>query len=145
MSLVGHPISSVQAVMFGPDSGALRDDKTTISLTFADGSIATVHYLSNGPKAFPKERVEIFSEGRVLVIENWRRLVPYDWPAANALKMRQDKGHTAEVAAFLDRVQSGGQPLIPFSELAMTTEASFAAVRSAKEGCVVRLSPEAVA
>ena len=145
MCLVGHPISSVQAVMFGPDSGAFRDDKTTISLTFADGSIATVHYLSNGPKAFPKERVEIFSEGRVLVIDNWRRLVPFGWQGAGAMKMRQDKGHTAEVAAFLDRVRSGGQPLIPFSELAITTEASFAAVRSAKEGCVVRLSPEAMA
>ncbi len=144
MWLVGHPISSVQAVMFGPKSGALRDDKTTISLTFADGSIATVHYLSNGPKAFPKERVEIFSEQRVLVIDNWRRLVHFDWQGANTMKMRQNKGHTAEVAAFLERVGSGGEPLIPFSELAITTEASFAAVRSAKEGCVVRLSPEAM-
>ena len=52
----------------------------------------------------------------------------FGWPAANALKMRQDKGHTAEVAVFLDRVQSGGQPLIPFSELAMTTEASGSAL-----------------
>ena len=142
MHLVGHPISSVQAVMFGPDAGSARDDKTTISLTFTDGSIATVHYLANGPKTFPKERIEIFSDGRVLVLDNWRKLVPYNWPVAKAMKIRQDKGHKAEVAAFLDRVRTGGAPLVPFGELDITTVATFAAVRSAKEGCIVRVSHE---
>ena len=106
---------------------------------FADGSIATIPYWANGPRSYPKERVEIFSGGRVLAIENWRALRAYDWRGAPRMRMRQDKGHRAQVAQFLERVAAGGPPLIPFDELCLVTAASFAAVRSAREGCMVRM------
>src|SRR5262249_24883584 len=50
--LVGQPITTVQALMFGPQAGRTREDKMTIGLGFADGSIATIHYWANGPKTF---------------------------------------------------------------------------------------------
>ncbi len=139
MYLVGRPIVTVQAAMFGPQFGGVRDDKMSITLSFADGSVGTVHYWANGPKSFPKERIEVFSEGRVAVIDNWRRLVAYDWRGAPRMSMRQDKGHRAEVSLFLERVKQGGPPLIAFEELALVTRASFAAVRAAREGVVIRL------
>lgn len=142
--LVGAPIETVHATMFGPGFGGVRDDKTSINLTFADGSIGTVHYWSNGPKSFPKERVEIFSDGRVAVIDNWRRLAAYNWPAVPRMWISQDKGHRNEVALFLERVASGGAPLIPFDELVMVTRASFAAVASARDGAARRLSPSGI-
>lgn len=138
--LVGHPIQTVQAVAFGRDSGSIPDDKVTISFTFADGSIGTIHYWSNGPRSYPKERVEIFSEGRAVTIDNWRQLQVHNWPSAKRMKLRQDKGHNAELAAFLDRVRTGGEPLIPFEELDQVARASFAAVRAARENIVVPLS-----
>jgi len=141
MFLIGHPITSVSAMMFGPAAGGVREDQMTVSLAFADGSIGTVHYLANGPKEFPKERVEVFSEGRALVIDNWRRLRAYGWPSVPAMRLRQDKGHRAEVAAFLDRLAKGGDPLIPFNQLDAVTCATFAAVRSAREGVTIRLAP----
>lgn len=142
MFLVGHPVTSIQATSFGPQAGPVREDKMTIALSFADGSIGALHYLANGPKDFPKERVEIFSEGRALVIDNWRRLRAFGWPAAPAMRMRQDKGHRVEVATFLDRVAKGGEPLIPFTELDAVTCATFGAVRSAREHATIRLAPE---
>jgi predicted dehydrogenase len=142
MFLVGHPVTTIQATTFGPQAGPVREDKMTIALSFADGSIGALHYLANGPKGFPKERVEIFSEGRALVIDNWRRLRAFGWPAAPAMRMRQDKGHHVEVATFLDRVAKGGEPLIPFAELDAVTCATFAAVRSAREHATIRLEPE---
>lgn len=140
--LVGAAPTMVQALMFGPQAGKLREDKMTLSLAFADGSIATIHYWANGPKSYPKERVEIFSEGRALCIENWRRLTAYNWPAAPRMSMGMDKGHKAEVARFIERIRAGGAPLIPFDELDQVTVASFAAVRSAEEGVTVRLVGE---
>lgn len=137
--LVGRPIATVQATMFGPQAGGIRDDKLTATLGFADGSIATVHYWANGPKSFPKERLEVFSEGRVAVIDNWRRLQAYDWPAAKRMSRRQDKGHRDEVTQFLARIRAGGPALIPFAELEQVTRASFAALRSAREGTTVCL------
>lgn len=139
LHLVGRPIASVQAVMFGPQAGGVREDQMSISLTFDDGSIASIHYWANGPKSYPKERVEVFSEGRVLLIDNWRRLRTWGWRGAPGLRTRQDKGHRAEVAAFLERVRTGGPSLIPFDELACVTLASLAAVRAAREGATVQL------
>ena len=142
MHIVGHPITSVQAVMFG-GGGALVEDKMTIIMTYADGSIGTVHYWANGPKAYPKERVEIFSEGRVLQIDNWRRLQAWNWKHVPKMSGRQDKGHKSEVAQFVERVAAGGPPLIPFEQLELVTRATFAATRSAREGVTIRLSGEA--
>jgi len=135
--LIGSPITAVQAIeMHG---GSARGDSVSIGLTFADGSIATILYWANGPSSYPKERVEIFSGGRVLAIENWRALRAFEWPGAPRMRMRQDKGHRAQIAQFIDRIAAGGPPLIPFDELYLGAAASIAAVRSARERTVVRL------
>ena len=49
-------------------------DTFSLQLRFADGSIGTVHYFANGSKAFPKERLEVFSGGKVLQLDNYRKL-----------------------------------------------------------------------
>jgi predicted dehydrogenase/threonine dehydrogenase-like Zn-dependent dehydrogenase len=137
--LVGHPITRVQAVMFGA-GGKVCDDKMSINLTFADGSIGTVQYWANGPKDFPKERVEVFSEGRVAVLENFRRLRGFSWCGLPAMRMSQNKGFKEEAAAFIERVRSGGPLLIPWPELEEVSLATFAAMRSAQDGAGIALS-----
>ncbi len=142
--LVGHPITLVQAAGVRQQVAAVlrSGDLMTITLSFADGSIGTLHYWSNGAKSYPKERVEIFSQGRILTIDNWRSMQAYDWPGASRMKMRQDKGHHAEIAAFLDRVSQGGPPLIPFEEIDEVTRACFAAVQGAQEQRPIQLTGE---
>jgi ribosomal protein L3 len=111
----------------------------SILLSFADGSVGTVNYFSNGSRAYPKETLEVFSDGRVLRIENFCVTRGYGFAGFKRFKtMRQDKGHGAEVAAFVARVASGGAPLIPYVELANITQASFAAMHAARTGTVVR-------
>jgi predicted dehydrogenase len=109
-------------------------------LGFADGSVGTVNYFANGSKSYPKETLEVFSDGRVLRVENFRVTRGYGVPGFRKFKtLRQDKGHNAEITAFIDRVRDGGAPLIPFEQLANSTLASFAAVQSARERETVRL------
>lgn len=133
--LVGEPIIGVEARMMGNAPGiAIRQDKMTIILEFADGSVGTVHYLANGHKSYPKERVEVFSEGRILVLDNFKTLQGYGWQGFKKMRLRrQDKGHSAEIAAFIERVTAGGTPLIPWSELEEVTQASFVAVERATQ------------
>jgi predicted dehydrogenase len=133
--LVEAPIVAVQAAMLGDHPGlSVRQDKMTIILQFADGSTGAVHYLANGSKRYPKERIEVFSEGRVAVIDNWKTLRGFGWPGLVPGRLwRQDKGHRAEVAAFIDLVASGGSPLIPWGELEEVTLTTFAAVERACE------------
>jgi len=137
--LTGSKVRTVAATMVG-EGVAIRDDKMSISLGFEDGSVGTVNYFGNGIKSYPKETLEVFSDCRVLRMENFRRTVGYGFRGFRKFKTaRQDKGHRAEFAAFVDRVANGGEPLISFDELENVTQASFAAVRSAKEGRTVEL------
>ncbi len=145
MFLVGHPITTVSAVMFGPQAGRLREDKLSISMTFADGSIATVHYWANGPRVFPKETVTVFSENRVAIINNWRFLTSYDWRGMPRMRSRVDKGHFAEFEAFIQRVHCGGDQVIPFAEQDLVTVATFAAMRAARERTTIQLVDEGTA
>jgi predicted dehydrogenase len=133
--LVGRSIVGLEARMMGAAPGVtVREDKMTILLDFADGSTGAVHYLANGSKRYPKERVEIFSEGRVLVLDNFRTLRGVGWKGFRRKRLwRQDKGHAAEVAAFVDRVVEGGAPLIPWCVLEEVTLATFQAVERAAE------------
>jgi predicted dehydrogenase len=133
--LVGHKIENVEARMMGNNLGVpVRDDKMTILLTFSDGSIGTVHYLANGSKRFPKERLEVFSEGRILVLDNFKGLKGYGWKGFRKMKLfRQDKGHQAEVAEFIRRISEGGEAPIPWPELEEVTRATFEAVETARK------------
>lgn len=125
--LVGHPITDVVARSMGrTGSVGIREDKVTITLSFADGSLGTVHYFANGNKRFPKERVEAFSQGRILTLDNFKELRGYSCKGFKRQRLwRQDKGHRAEVAAFVERVRTGGECLIPWAELEEVSRATF--------------------
>jgi predicted dehydrogenase len=92
--LAGAPITSHQVAAIRGGTGPV--DRVTFTLGFADGSIGTVHYLSNGHRAFPKERLEVFAAGRVLQLDNFRRLKAYGWPGFSSMNLwQQDKGQDA--------------------------------------------------
>jgi predicted dehydrogenase len=94
------------------------EDKAAIILGFADGSFGTIHYLANGSKAFPKERVEVFAAGRGLQLDNFRKLRGYGWPGFRKMNLwRQDKGQRACPAAFLEAIEKGGANPIPVQEI----------------------------
>ena len=93
-------------------------DTVTINLKFCDGSIGTIHYFANGSKSFPKERLEIFSDGRVLQLDNFRKLRGYNWPGFKKMDLwRQDKGHKACARAFVRAVSEGSKSPIPSEQL----------------------------
>ncbi len=125
--LAGSPIVSTQTTMIGEFPGmAIRDDKVAFTLKFADGSFGTVHYLANGHRSFPKERLEVFCAGRVLQLDNYRRMRGFGWPGFRRMDLlRQDKGNEACVAAFVSAIREGGLSPIPFAELVEVTRVSF--------------------
>jgi len=137
--LTGNPVSTVSAVMIG-GTGPIREDKMSILLSFTDGSVGTVNYFANGSKRYPKEALEVFSDRRVIRMENFRITRGYGFKRFRKFRTwRQDKGHRAEIAAFVKAVASDGIPVIPFDQLVNVTWASFAAVESAKSGRTIRL------
>ncbi|OFW71171.1 MAG: dehydrogenase, partial [Acinetobacter sp. RIFCSPHIGHO2_12_41_5] len=105
--LAGSKIVSIQARRMGEtDAVQVLEDKASITLGFEDGSFGTIFYLANGASSFPKERVEVFTAGRVLQLDNFRKLKAFGWPGFNKMNLwRQDKGQDACAAVFVDSIR----------------------------------------
>ncbi len=128
------PVSaSAQAL---PDAGTYHQDNILATLTFPDGSLGQVAYLANGDKSFPKERVEVFSGGRVAVLDDFRRLelIHNGRRQVHQLRLGQDKGHRGAWAAFLEAIRRGGPAPIPYSQLAGVTRATFTILEALAKG-----------
>jgi len=130
--LVGHSITGYQAMMIGDAPGVeVRDDKVSINLSFADGSFGAIHYLANGGKAFPKERIDVFCGDAVLQMDNYRVLTGFGWPGFKKMKlMKQDKGQIACAKAFVDAVKSGNPSPIPYEEVMESSRISIEVAES---------------
>ncbi|MFA3127618.1 bi-domain-containing oxidoreductase [Acinetobacter pittii] len=117
--LAGSKIVSIQARRMGEtDAVQILEDKASITLGFEDGSFGTIFYLANGASSFPKERVEVFTAGRVLQLDNFRKLKAFGWPGFNKMNLwRQDKGQDACAAVFVDSIRDGKEAPIPADEI----------------------------
>jgi len=112
--LAGKTITNYQ-IQFMDSS---TKDTANIQLSFEDGSIGTIHYYANGSKSFPKERLEVFAGGGVLQLDNYRKLVGFDWPGFKKMNLwQQDKGQKACVKAFIDAISKGNISPIPVEEI----------------------------
>jgi predicted dehydrogenase len=117
--LIDEPIMQFDIATLAAAPGrADTRDNATITLRFAGGSQATIHYFANGGKAFPKERIEVFAGNGVLQLDNFVALRGFGWRGFSKQKSwKQDKGQYACSAAFLEAVRTGGKPIIPAGEL----------------------------
>ena len=118
------------------DNGRYNQDNVVMTLKYPDGSIGTISYLANGDKAYPKEHVEVFCGGRVAVLNDFRSLEMASKGKLVRKKttFKQDKGHQACWAAFLEALRNHGQAPIPYDQLVMTTQASFTTLKPCREG-----------
>lgn len=109
-------------------------DNATILLKYENGSTGVINYFSNGSKAYSKERVEVYSQDRTLVMDNFRKTEGFGFKGFSKLKTKLDKGHKNQFHKLICQTKLGGSPLIPFDEIVNTTKASFAAIKSLKQG-----------
>ena len=116
--LVGHKIIAFKATMMGAVPGVeVREDKASITLTFEDGSFGTILYLANGSSDFPKERIEVFTDGKTLQLDNFRKLKGFGWKGFKKMNLwSQDKGQSTCAAAFIKGLKEG-VPCIPADEI----------------------------
>lgn len=137
-ALAGSPLLRLCAAAL-PNNGQWHDDNLCLTLVYANGSLATIQYLANGNRLLPKERIEVSCGGRSAVLDDFRQLELYTG-SRQVQKGTQDKGHAAEVAAFLDGLDRGQSP-IPFESLVETTAATLLTLRALAQGGWQELAP----
>ena len=58
-----------------------------------NGSSGVVNYFANGAKSYSKERLEVFSQEKVLIMDNFMKTTGYGFKGFSKLKTKLDKGH----------------------------------------------------
>lgn len=130
--LTGSEIQSVCMNALG-ENPRENTDNASILVRFKNGSNVVINYFANGAKSYSKERIEVYSQERVFIIDNFRTTKGFGAKGFKDLKTKIDKGHRAQFQTFIKRIQQGGEVLIPFSEIVNVTRASFAAIESLKK------------
>ena len=138
VEVFGSSISGERKELDGSENAAL-------TIRFADGSLGVIVYTTHGSPAFSKERLEVFVDGSVSVIDDFRQMELVrngkrkkrkDW-------LWQDKGHTAEIQSFIQAVRSGNSPVDP-DEYFQTTLCILSAVESLRSGRPQRVSEQSL-
>ena len=128
-AISGARPQSVTANAVNPKTqGLAATDTVTITITFDDGSLGTIHYWANGDVSIPKERIEVYSGGRSAVLDDFRRLDLHSGGKTETKRRRsQAKGFAEEARAFAEACKSG-EPPIGLDSLIDTTLVTFLAV-----------------
>lgn len=105
----------------------LSAQSALIQLEFANGDVASIAYLANGNKSVAKERIEVFCDGAIYQIGNWRKFTVHGDPTTKARNSwGQNKGQAEMVKAFLEHVRGKASAPIPPAELFETARATIA-------------------
>lgn len=141
--LTGSAPISVHAEQTGrPSTELIRADNVVLSLRFADGSIGNLVYTATGHPRFPRERLEVFGEGSVAVVDNFRSSMIVSGRRRRFWTFRQDIGHRQEMEALAATIREGKPSPIPFQETVLTTLTTLAALQSLQRGHPVPVDPD---
>jgi predicted dehydrogenase/threonine dehydrogenase-like Zn-dependent dehydrogenase len=137
-AVVGCAMQTLTAAAL-PDAGRYSCDNLSVTIGFEDGSVANLLYVANGDRAVAKEYFEVFCEGGVARLDDFKRLSLSRNGKTETSKSGRDKGHRRELELTVEAMKRGGDAPIPFPELLEVTEATFAVVEALKAQRTVHL------
>jgi predicted dehydrogenase len=141
LALCGARPISVFAQRIGRHDSGITEDQCSLSLTFADGSIGTILYTAEGNRSLEKEYFEAHADGKSLTMHDFRETRLYaDGRTTQFKTSKREKGFAQEMALFVQAVEEGLPPVMPFEEIESATRACLLAAQSLQSGSVYSLS-----
>lgn len=139
--LTASRVVSVSAVELGEKNN--RHDSVSIQLAFANGSIASISYYSNGHKDVPKEYIEVFSSGTIAILDDFKEL-KFSGRKTASVNSKQDKGHANGVRLFIDSLKNKKPAPVSFEEIYHSTYVTFCVLESIATGQVVQINNSSI-
>jgi len=130
--LTGSTVQKVVMNAMGTHPDA-NTDNASMLLQYRNGSTGVINYFANGSKAYSKERIEVYSQNRTMVIDNFRKSTYFGFPSSGK-SGRLDKGHEEQFRQFVSALKNGGAAIIPFESIMNTSKTAIAAVESLSTG-----------
>lgn len=126
---------SIQAIGARNQARASDPDNLSILVEFQNNTVGSILYTSDGNPRVSKEKFEIFSNGSVYVVDNWRSLVWFKGSRKKIIRswFKSEKGFDEEIKMFTESIKTGAEP-IPFSEQIAATSCTFAIQRAVRTG-----------
>jgi predicted dehydrogenase/threonine dehydrogenase-like Zn-dependent dehydrogenase len=121
--LIDSQTTSIKARSISTHSSKYSDrDNFIATIKFSDGSLANLTYTAMGSNKYPKERLEIFYEGKVVIMNDYKQLTVAGLKGNDFSTSSVDKGHKNMLESFGEVIQSGGEWPIPFWQQVQATE-----------------------
>ncbi|MFN3998549.1 bi-domain-containing oxidoreductase [Algoriphagus sp.] len=129
--LTGSAITEICINALG-ENPQINADNASILVKFKNGSNAVINYFANGSKAYSKERLEVYSNERTFVMDNFRKTSGFGASGFKDVSSKLDKGHQSQFDRYIEFLQKGGEPLIKKSEIINVSKAALASIESLK-------------
>jgi predicted dehydrogenase/threonine dehydrogenase-like Zn-dependent dehydrogenase len=105
----------------------MSSENVSVSLRLANGSTGTVHYFSNGHSSYPKERIEVHSLGRTMVLDDYKMLRGYGFEGFYEMRTDAGKGHQEQFDRLFECISTGAEPIMPPEDAWNSSRATLAA------------------
>lgn len=104
--LLGTEVKSISVNAIDSNgSKFLQNDNFITTIVFESGSLATLTYTAMGSRDLSKERLEVFCNEGVIVMDDFESLKGYGYFKSLQSNTAQDKGHRNEILEFLNDVK----------------------------------------
>ncbi len=126
--LAGAPARSIDAAAIDPrDLPYARNDNFAATITYDDGTVASLLYTALGPKSgLGKEHLTVFCDGEAFIVDDFKKLTKASDGSTLWQSGEPDKGHFEELSRLGDAIATGGAAPISFEEI---VEASSVALQ----------------
>ena len=100
-------------------------DNVVVTIKYEDGSLCTVTYTSLGNSSYGKEFCQIYCDGKIITIEDYKKIIGYDVKLSNIESKASEKGQYEELIEFVKSIKSGENYSIPLWQLEQASEISY--------------------
>lgn len=113
--LAGSEIEKMYSTIVPINGKSIKSqDNLSVSLSFKNGSIASLTYTSLGGKSMEKEKLEVFVNGKSYIVNDFYEFLTFDGPETNEKLKEKDKGHFRLMTEFAKQINGESSLLMPF-------------------------------
>ena len=98
-------VKKVQAQSISPTGKYYKKgDNFAATITFENGSLATLTFTALGSNKLPKEYLEVYVDGKAYILDNYRKLTVYDSSSSSMSTKAPNKGQKELLQVFADAI-----------------------------------------
>jgi len=117
-----EPVKIYAERVSGNNKSIINSDNVIIVIKFKDGSVGNIFYTASGDKAFSREQIEIFSEGKTIVIKDYKQTkIYFNGKKCSFKTINQDMGYKNELKHFINCIRGAEKPKLVYQEIYLST------------------------